>query len=107
VSYPDLGCFAECLTCELCDSPGDIGLEPPVPDLTPDFDAFDSDYPGEDPFGLGSWSPPPDAPGLLDGVELPGTDLFGSGLDLAPGLGADPRFEQLGTVWGVHVGGSF
>jgi hypothetical protein len=59
VSYPDLGCFAECLTCEVCED--GLGLNPP-PDLFPD-EWPDSD---SDPYGLLDWEPPADddKPGL-------------------------------------------
>jgi hypothetical protein len=51
MSYPDLGCFAECLTCEICEE--GLGLPEPPPDLFPD------EWPGDsDPFGLGDWEPP-------------------------------------------------
>jgi hypothetical protein len=57
MSYPDLGCYAECLTCEVCEE----GLDPPdePPDLFPD------EWPDDaDPFDLGDWAPsdPPDKP---------------------------------------------
>ena len=49
MSYPDLGCYAECLTCELCGEGFDGGQNP---DLMP------GDLPDADPFGLGDWAPP-------------------------------------------------
>jgi hypothetical protein len=106
VSYPDLGCFAECLACELCE---ELPPSAPEPDLMPDWGAFDDLHPEDGgPFGDGLWAPEPERGGsLLDSYSLPGHDLFGSGLDLAPGVGADPRFELEGFTFGFHIGGRF
>ena len=57
MSYPDLGCFSECLTCELCGAPppGSPGWPgPSIFDVAPDY---------IDP----SWDDDPDW--LLDGDE--------------------------------------
>jgi hypothetical protein len=106
VSYPDLGCFAECLTCELCE---DLAPSAPEPDLTPGWDALDDLYPEDGgPSGDGGrWAPPESGSGgsFLD--SLPGHDVFGSGLDLAPGVGQDARFELEGFTFGVRIGGRF
>lgn len=66
MSYPDLGCFAECLTCELCKE--GLGLPPYQPDLFPDSLPEDGD-----PLDLDGWEPPPDDDdkGLLDDLEAP------------------------------------
>lgn len=48
MSYPDLGCFGECLVCELC-TEGGRGLDSRLP---PDW--WDS----RDPLDMGGWSPP-------------------------------------------------
>ena len=104
MSYPDLGCFAECLNCELCED-----LEPPADELLPDWDLFDELYPDDGgPFGDEDfWAPPggPSAGGFLDGLQLPGQDIFGSGVDLSPGVGVGFPIE--GTTIGIHLGGSF
>ena len=77
MSYPDLGCFAECLTCELCET----GLGPPSwdPDAF-DVDLFPDSLPDDsDPFGLNDWAPP----GRIDAADppvtpwMPGGDGFG------------------------------
>ena len=92
MSYPDLGCFAECLTCELCET----GLGPPSwdPDAF-DVDLFPDSVPDDsDPFDLGDWAPPdedkgPDNPWWEDYGEtpdtygypwFPGGDGFGAGV---------------------------
>lgn len=58
MSYPDLGCFAECLECDLCeDDKDDIDLF----DIPDDF--FDDGTPDWlDP----DWGPPPDPDDGLD-----------------------------------------
>ena len=72
MSYPDLGCYAECLTCEICDSNwllGDDDLDLTVPD---DFDFGDDIFDG--------WEPDPgEEGGLFDDFEVPGVDLPGGG----------------------------
>jgi hypothetical protein len=63
VSYPDLGCFAECLQCEICES--ELGLPGDTPDLFPDA------WPDDDPVGLSDYAPPnpPDNP--LGNIDIP------------------------------------
>ncbi|HHI93809.1 MAG TPA: hypothetical protein ENK04_09930 [Gammaproteobacteria bacterium] len=76
MSYPNLGCFSECLECEVCDDDwlkdDDIDLD--VPD---DFDDWDDDGGLPDDF----WDPAPDDAdgGLFDDFEVPGVDLPGGG----------------------------
>lgn len=49
MSYPDLGCFSECLECELCDDGFDL-LDLDIP-----YDFFDDGIPDwADP----NWGPP-------------------------------------------------
>jgi len=63
MSYPDLGCFAECLTCELC---GDLPREFDPFSLPSDF--LDDGVPNwADP----NWGPPPDDDGGLFDFDLP------------------------------------
>jgi hypothetical protein len=81
MSYPDLGCYAECLECELCDS-GLNGL-----DLDLDLDDYD--------FGDGLFDDmdfPDDDGGWFDDFELP---------PVYPTL----EFTDGGAIFGV--GGSF
>lgn len=88
MSYPDFGCFAECLTCELCDPvpPGeDIDLFPD--DLLPEDPAWDDFDPPDDGGEEGNW---------WDDYDLPEGPGFG-GLDVTPTW--DP--------WGINVGGKF
>lgn len=59
MSY-DLGCFAECLECELCESgipngDDDEGPEPEPPDLDPPSDFYDRDHDGD---GVPDWADP-------------------------------------------------
>lgn len=99
MSYPDLGCFAECLECEIC---GDTWM-PPSPDgeAAPDLDLGDFDLP--DGYFDPDWAPdplddfydPPDpyeAPGPFDDFEVPGVDLPGGGR-LTPDWNDGPGFE--------------
>lgn len=73
MSYPDLGCFAECLRCELCDqnwlNGDDIDLDLP--------DDYDDGW--NDDFGLGDWEPDPDEGGFWDDFDIPGAPLPGGG----------------------------
>lgn len=89
MSYPDLGCFAECLTCELCD----------------DTDPFDDDF---DPFDFGNiydgdadgdgtpdwadpdWGPEPSEPsGLFDDVP--------TGIPLGDDVEMRPTWDPYGV----------
>ena len=98
MSYPDLGCFAECLTCELCET----GLGPPSwdPDAF-DVDLFPDSVPDDsDPFDLGDWAPPPEDDGPYDEWWE----------DLGLGDAADPPVTPLmpgGDGFGVKFGGDF
>lgn len=67
MSYPDLGCFAECLVCELCDGVDGPGIVPPaIPD-----DFYDRMLPDwADP----DWGPPP-TPDPYDPDRTPGIDI--------------------------------
>lgn len=69
MSYPDLGCFAECLKCELCDDAPEDEL-----DLNLDWDDYDRLF-GDD-LGWDDWVPPePDEGGnWWDDWDLP--DLY-------------------------------
>jgi hypothetical protein len=92
MSYPDLGCFAECLTCELCKE----GLGPPswAPDLFGN-DLFPDSAPGDpDPYGLGDWAPPEER-----GPDYPWWQDFGSGGDL-PDYYAYPWLDGFGASFG-------
>lgn len=73
MSYPDLGCFAECLECELCDDSWLNGDDELDLDLDLDFDDWTDDP--------GWWDPAPegDEDGLFDDFEIPGVDLPGGG----------------------------
>jgi hypothetical protein len=72
MSYPDLGCFAECLTCEICD-PNWLGAPPLDLTLPDNYDPWSGD-----PFA--GWEPEPDEEGgLWDDFETPGVDLPGGG----------------------------
>jgi hypothetical protein len=67
MSYPDLGCFAECLTCELCTK--DWGT---LPNLFPDnYDWNEGMWNDWD-----DWAPDPEDGGILDdfptGIPIPG-----------------------------------
>lgn len=53
MSYPDLGCFAECLTCELCDDPG--ALDDDDLDLFDFGNIYDGDADGD---GVPDWADP-------------------------------------------------
>lgn len=67
----DLGCFAECLRCELCPKPGDDELDLSLPD---DYDDFD------DPIQPDDWTPPEEeSDDPWEGWETPGVDLPGGG----------------------------
>lgn len=61
MSY-DLGCFAECLECELCD---DWNAEPgaPLPGVPPDFYDHDHDGDGVPDWIDPDWGPDPDDDG--------------------------------------------
>ena len=74
MSYPDLGCFAECLTCEICNPEWlDSVLNPGDPDQYDDLDI--------DPFE--GWEPDPggkeEGGGLFDDIDIPSVDLPGGG----------------------------
>ncbi|MCU1432241.1 MAG: hypothetical protein JWP95_1346 [Actinotalea sp.] len=93
MSYPDLGCFAECLTCELCENPppglGGDGF---------DVDLFPDDLLPEDP-AWDDFDPPPDSGeggNWWDDYNLPEGPGVG-GVDITPTW--DP--------WGIEVGGTF
>ena len=80
MSYPDLGCYGECLTCELCgDLPRDF-------DMPPDF-LGDGVPNWADP----SWGPPPS-----------GDDSGPFDFDL-PGIIGYPTFDPMG----VEIRGEF
>lgn len=79
MSYPDLGCFAECLTCELC-GPGlppnqelNLGLPP---------DYYDPSWADD------GWFDPPDEDGPFD--DLP------PGIPLGDDLWITPTWDPLG-----------
>lgn len=69
MSYPDFGCFAECLVCELCDGLDDDDDEGIDLGLGDDFDGDD------DGLGLDDWAPPEEPPGPFDDFEIPSLDL--------------------------------
>ncbi|MEM6448145.1 MAG: hypothetical protein AAF704_16505 [Cyanobacteria bacterium P01_D01_bin.123] len=76
MSYPDLGCFAECLDCELCDDDwSSIDF--------PDKYSVPSDFFNDLNGGVGDdfWAPTPevDEGGVFDDVEIPSVDLPGGG----------------------------
>lgn len=93
MSYPDLGCFAECLECELC--PKERPPEPPDLGLPDDY--HDPSW-GDDPFD--GWDEPPedDGGGAFDDFEVPGLDLPGGGR-ATPTWNDGPGF-QLEWPWG-------
>jgi hypothetical protein len=93
--------------CELCEDLDSSASS--EPELTPDWNAFDDLYPEDGgPFGDGGrWAPPESDPGASFLDSLPSHDVFGSGLDLAPGVGQDARFELEGFTFGFHIGGRF
>ncbi|MCX4240481.1 hypothetical protein [Paraliomyxa miuraensis] len=79
MSYPDLGCFSECLQCELCqqllDEDDDLDL-----DLRNDY--LDDSH-GTPPWADPDWGPePPEHEGGLD--ELPTGIPLGQGWELRP-----------------------
>jgi hypothetical protein len=95
MSYPDLGCFAECLECELCENPSST-------DDDSDFDPFDFGdlfEPGEPWDDPGFWDPDDsgdyDDGGLFDdfptGVPIGDTELSPSWSD-GPGLNWSGEF---------------
>ncbi len=72
MSYPDLGCFAECLTCEIC-NPFWLGAGPMDLGLRDDYDPWSNDL-------FEGWEPAPEDDGDIWGdFELPGLDLPGGG----------------------------
>jgi hypothetical protein len=83
MSYPDLGCFAECLVCELCEP------SPPPPDLDLDLDDYDGDF-GDD-LGLGD-PPPEEPPNWWDDFELPPVYPTGSLTEGGFTVGVGGRF---------------
>lgn len=92
MSYPDLGCYAECLTCELCaEQP-----EPPEPpDLFPDNLLDDGDgfldldlTPPEPDTGPDEW---------WDDWNLPSGGADVGGIEITPTW--DP--------WGIEIKGTF
>lgn len=90
MSYPDLGCYAECLTCELCET----GFPPPgdEPDLFPSYEDL---YPDDGSLPDDFWDPPPDPPD--DDVDFPSPSIPVGDYDLSPTW--DP--------WGVKLEGEF
>lgn len=97
MSYPDLGCFAECLECELCDDDDTIS-----PDDDSDFDPFDfgDEFEPGDPWDdPGFWDPDDfgdyDDGGLFDdfptGIPVGDTELSPS-WDNGPGLNWSGEF---------------
>lgn len=75
MSYPDLGCFAECLTCEICN--GNWGDDKEIDlDLPDDYDGGWDDG---GPFDFDDWAPEPDEGGLFDDFDVPGVPLPGGG----------------------------
>ena len=52
MSYPDLGCFAECLECELCDDAPEDDL-----DLDFDWDDYDRVFGDDDGGDWDDWAP--------------------------------------------------
>lgn len=89
MSYPDLGCFAECLTCELCEE-GLPGLEP-EPDLS--FDAEDFDNLFGDDTDWDDFGPPPEGPdNWWDDIEVPNPY---------------PWVGPTGDGWGGGIGGKW
>ena len=88
MSYPDFGCYAECLTCELCD-----GELPPGLDLDFDMDDYDRVF-GDGDLDLDDWAPPGEDEGgnIFDDLELP--DLY-------------PWGGPVGDGWGGGMGGKW
>lgn len=91
MSYPDLGCFAECLTCELCETDDD-------PD---DSDEIDLDLPDDyyDP----EWDN--DSDWYTDGPEPYEPELpdFPTGVPLGDSVEVSPTFDPPG----IQVTGEF
>lgn len=89
MSYPDLGCYAECLTCEMC--------VPPVP--PGEVDLFPDDLWGDDP-AYDDYQPPPE--------PETGPDEWWKDYDLpsGPGVGGVDIYPTW-NPWGVTVGGKF
>lgn len=88
MSYPNLGCFSECLTCELCEN----GFPPPdsEPKLFPDYEDYDRLFGDDDLWG------PSFEPGD-DSFEWPSL-----GIDLGD-YHISPSFDP----WGLKVSGKF
>lgn len=82
--YPDLGCFAECLDCELCDEP----LEDDELDL---FDLGEI-YGGDD--GIPNWSDPDWGPEPAEDGGL--FDDFPTGIPLGEGWELRPTWDPYG-----------
>lgn len=76
MSYPDLGCFAECLTCELCDeSASDEEI-----DLFDFGDMYEGDADGD---GTPDWADPDWGPEPLE--DSGAFDDFPTGIPLGEG----------------------
>lgn len=91
MSYPDLGCFAECLECEICFMPL-LGAEP---DLSFDQDDYDQAF-GDDGPDLDDWAPPAD-----DDKGSP-FDNIPTGIPLGDDLILSPSWPP-----GVQIKGKF
>lgn len=83
MSYPNLGCFSECLKCEICDK----GLDDDELDLNLPEDYGD----GWDDDPLSDWEPEPeqDEGGMWDDLSIPGISLPGGG-EATPGWNNGP-----------------
>ncbi|TAH35249.1 MAG: hypothetical protein EYC70_13515 [Planctomycetota bacterium] len=89
MSYLDLGCFAECLSCELCDE----GLPEDDLDLDVPDDFYDSDGLGDDWF-----TDPPDP--AEDGDPF---EDFPEGVPLGEDIWMTPTWDP----WGIEIHGRF
>ncbi len=76
MSYPDLGCFSDCLVCELC------GGLPPLPGL-PDNYTFG---------GVPAWADPGQAPEPAPAFQLPEPAVYPTLSFDPPGIGIGGRF---------------
>ena len=94
MSYPDLGCFAECLECELCEQGLDGGEDP---------DLFPDDLPDTDPFGLDDWNPPEEPQGpdeWWNDWNVPtGGPSVGGGMEI------NPTYEN--GAFGIEISGKW
>lgn len=89
MSYPDLGCFAECLECEICDEPLDLGDDDP--DI--DYDEGDSDGDGVPDWADPDWGPDPDG----DSGDM--WDDFPDGIPLGDDWTVTPTWNP----WGFEL----